>query len=104
MAANATLLKGCELVVRKRSKQLLAGSSAANRKQMSQGLVIISTGIFLLAVLFSMVRGIGFFVSLGLLVAGCFSMIVVGILRESAKDSSLAAQKVSVQESDDIFA
>jgi predicted membrane protein len=104
MAANATLLKGCKMVVRKRSEQLLVASNAVNRRQMSQALVIISTGIFLLAVLFSMVRGIGFFVSLGLLVAGCFSMIIVGIMRESAKDNSLAAQKVKAPESDDIFA
>ncbi len=104
MAANATLLKGCKMVVPKRSKQLLSGSNAANRKKMSRALVVISTGIFLLAVLFSMIRGIGFFVSLGLLVAGCFSMIIVGIMRESVKDSPLVTQKISVQESDDLFA
>ena len=103
MAANTTLLKGCKMVVRKRSEQL-SGSNATSRKQMSQALVVISTGIFLLAVLFSMIKGIGFFVSLGLLVAGCFSMIIVGIIRESAKDSVSAAQKITVQEPDDIFA
>ena len=71
---------------------------------MSQALVIISTGIFLLAVLFSMIQGIGFYVSLGLLVAGCFSMIVVGILREASGDSSISAKKIAFEDPDDIYA
>ena len=71
---------------------------------MSSALFIISTGIFLLAVLFSVIQGIGFYVSLGLLVLGCFSMIVVGILRESSsKDGMTIAQKIIVQEPDEIY-
>jgi hypothetical protein len=71
---------------------------------MSFALFIISTGIFLLAVLFSVIQGIGFYVSLGLLVLGCFSMMVVGILRESSpKDGLLATQKIIVQDPDDIY-
>jgi hypothetical protein len=76
-----------------------------NRKQTSSALLVISTGIFLLAVLFSMVPDIGFYVSLALLVLGCFSMITVGILREtSAKAASLSeSQKITVQESDEFY-
>jgi len=90
--------------VRKRSYPFLAGSNVLNRKQMAQFLVIISTGIFILAVLFSMVRGFGFYVSLGLLIAGSFSMVVGGILRETTKDAGLVGQKVALPETDDIYA
>ncbi len=83
---------------------VLSGSSAPNRKQMARVLVIISTGIFILAVLFSMIRGIGFFVSLGLVIAGCFSMITGGILRETTKDGSPTGQNVGLQDTDDIYA
>jgi len=71
---------------------------------MAQFLVIISTGIFILAVLFSMIRGFGFYVSLGLLIAGSFSMIVGGILRETTRDGALVGQKVTLPETDDIYA
>jgi hypothetical protein len=50
-----------------------------------------------------MIQGIGFYVALGLLVAGCFSMIVVGILRESTRDYPMA-QKIAIQDPDDIYA
>jgi len=63
-------------------------------------MVFITTGIFVLAVLFSMIQGIGFYIALGLLVLGCFSTIVVGILRESSSKE----QKIAVQDSDDLFA
>jgi hypothetical protein len=63
-------------------------------------LVVISTGIFLLAVLFSMIQGFGFYISLGLLVLGCFSMITVGILRESSRESKI----IDAQDPDEIFA
>jgi hypothetical protein len=64
-------------------------------------MVVISTGIFVLAVLFSMIQGIGFFVSLALLVLGCFGMITVGILRESPKNSGNAT--IALPEADDVF-
>lgn len=78
---------------------------SSNRRQLSLVLVVISTGIFLLAVLFSMIQGFGFYVALGLLVLGCFMMIGVGILRESsAKAATSTTQTVAFQDPDDICA
>jgi len=49
-----------------------------------------------------MVKGIGFYVSLGLVVVGCFSMIIVGILREpSARELAMISRSISVEDVDD---
>lgn len=79
--------------------------SNSNRRETSLALIVISTGIFLLAVLFSMVRGFGLYVSLALLVLGCFSMIGAGILRESQaqKQGVLVSPKIVADDSDDGF-
>lgn len=81
--------------------------SSSNPRQLSLALVVISTGIFLLAVLFSMIQGFGFYIALGLLVLGCFVMIGVGILRESSYPRTAKpalAQKVALQDPDDLYA
>ncbi len=66
-------------------------------------LLVISIGIFLLAVLFTMIQGFGLYVSLALLVLGSFSMIIAGILRESTPRVALTpSQKVALKDPDDL--
>lgn len=73
----------------------------SNRNHSSSALLVISTGFFLLAVLFSLIGGDGFYVSLALLVLGCFSMIAVGILHESHSKSAAIAQSSLIAEAED---
>jgi hypothetical protein len=63
-------------------------------------MVSITAGIFILAVLFSMIPGIGLYIALGLLVVGCFSTIALRISRESSSKD----EKIAVQDPDDLFA
>jgi hypothetical protein len=74
----------------------------ADRRQTSLAMIVISTGIFLLAVLFTLIRGFGLYVSLGLLVLGCFSMIIAGIHRETSRAGQFAPSRIVLQDSDDI--
>jgi len=62
------------------------------RRQSSFPLLVISTGFFVLAVLFSIVGGAGFYVSLALLVVGGFSMIAVGMKRDVRAKSIVSNQ------------
>lgn len=61
-----------------------------NRKQSTVPMLVISTGLFVLAVLFSLIGGIGFYLSLALVVIGGFSMIIVGMARESNSKTGVA--------------
>ena len=72
-----------------------------SRNNSSGALIVVSTGFFLLAVLFSLIGGDGFYLSLALLVLGCFSMIVVGIMRESHVKAAAFAAPPAIQESDE---
>lgn len=66
------------------------GRVHGNRKQSTVPMLVISTGLFVLAVLFSLIGGIGFYLSLALVVIGGFSMIIVGMARESNSKTGVA--------------
>lgn len=75
---------------------MVTNYNSNRRRQSPLTLVAISTGLFLLAVVFSLVGGLGFYVSIALVIMGCFSTIVLGIVREaSLKPGVLQARKES---------
>jgi hypothetical protein len=74
----------------------------SSRKQGTLALAVVSTGLFLLAVVFSLAGSVGFYVSLGLVLLGCFSMIALGIRRDASVGArSIQTEKVSSLDSDE---
>ena len=68
-------------------------------------LAVMSASIFILAVLFSAIPTIGFYVSLGLVVIGGFAMLVAGIIREAGvKGELLTVKQSSDADFEDILA
>ena len=76
-----------------------------SRKKIPMILAVMSAAIFILAVLFSAIPSVGFFISLALVVVGGFTMLVAGIIRESgSKRGLLAAQKITDPDMEDVLA
>ena len=80
-------------------------ASQSSRKKKPLILAIMSTSIFILAVLFSAIPSIGFYVSLALVVVGGFTMLVAEIIREAAaKRELMIVQKVTDPDMEDVLA
>ena len=74
-----------------------------SRRKTPMILAVMSAAIFILAVLFSAIPSIGFYISLGLVVVGGFTMLVAGIIRDSgSKRGLVAAQKVTDPDMEDV--
>jgi len=76
-----------------------------NRKRTPLILAVMSASIFILAVLFSAIPSVGFYISLGLVVVGGFTMLVAGIIREATTKKVLPIpQKVADPDMEDVLA
>jgi peptidoglycan/LPS O-acetylase OafA/YrhL len=76
-----------------------------NRKSTPLILAVMSASIFILAVLFSAIPAVGFYISLALVVLGGFTMLIAGMIREASTKKGLPIpQKVTDPDMEDVLA